>query len=103
MIFNEQTISPLIKQAMREKAPEMFKELMASGTLEQAISERAKAAVDSYATAIDQAMNQALTSKGSHSQDVQQMTQARNLAVRVALDQAVEFGEPESQQAATAA
>ena len=91
MILTEQTLAPLIKQAMREKAPEMYRELTASGEIEQVIADRATAAMESYATAVSAARDETLTSKKGHQESVQAMTAARSEAQRIALDQAVEF------------
>jgi Skp family chaperone for outer membrane proteins len=90
----------LIAQAMEEKAPAMYRELSASGSLDKVLSERAAQAQDSFELARSQVSSHALRASRnlSHQEATSEIMQGLNEAAREALDQAVEFETPPTEQ-----
>jgi ElaB/YqjD/DUF883 family membrane-anchored ribosome-binding protein len=90
----------LIEQAMLEKAPGMHLELVASGTLDKVLSERASQAEDSFELAKSQVVSEALKAsrKLTDAEATSEIMQGTNEAAREALNQAVEFETPPEEQ-----
>ena len=96
MLLTEQILTEMVKQAMQEKAPQMFKELTAEGTLDRVAQDRADAALETMHQLRQQAMDKVATSKEPDLSRIQMGFQMQREAQQAAISQATEFEETTS-------
>lgn len=103
MIFNQQTLEPIIRQAMQDRAPTMYQELMRSQALSMAVETRAKAAIETYSLLVERAKDEILSSQMGYQESVQAQNQAMLAAREAAIAEATDFPTEESPPAPMAA
>jgi hypothetical protein len=93
MLLTQQNLAEMVKQAMQEKAPRMFKELTAEGILDSVAQDRADAALETMDHLLHQAIDRVATSKASEMDRIQMGFQMQREARQAAINQATEFKE----------
>lgn len=103
MRLSRAQLEKAIIEAMKWKAPGMFKELIENGGLETEVKRRADQAEEDYEYASSEEMTRILTVRPGeperpYLEGVQMLTEAQNRTWREALDQACEFQREEDEE-----
>lgn len=93
MLLTQQRLAEMAKQAMQEKAPRMFKELTADGTLDRVAQDRADAALETMYQLRTEMLTKVATSKAPEMERIQMGFQMDREARQAAISQATEFEE----------
>lgn len=91
MVISEKILTEMVKESMRETAPQMFAELNSEGTLEEVAKMRAKAAMETYYDLMSAARDVAATSNLESMERVREQMTANRQAAEIAVAQAIEF------------
>lgn len=96
MRLSRAQLEKAITEAMKWKAPSLFRELSENGGLEAEVTRRADQAEEDYEWASSDAMSEIITVRPGkpeipHLERVQMLTEAQNRTWREALEQACEF------------
>ena len=91
MIPTETSLQTTIKEALQEKAPDLFKTLMQTGQLHPFLKMRAESAMETILQLHNDAMDESLRSGKTPMERVQMQTMLRNQAIETAIAQATDF------------
>jgi len=87
---SKQELKRMISMAMQNAAPAMYRQLKATGKLDQVLTDRAEEAVQAYSVMVSQAEAK-VEQHPTLAEQMQESDRAKRVATEIAISQATEF------------